>query len=1508
MPLTIAKRRLNGNLKVSFKVLKDDMKKLISISIISLFLNIVHSQGTDILSSEQFCSGTTQLTFNNVFGMPDATPVGCLGSIPNASYFFLEIDQPGDLIFSIDQEDLFGFPIDVDFIAWGPFTDLNDANTNISYTDCPTCPNNTADPTFYPYAPDFITDCSFSFQAFETMNILNANQGEIYVVLITNYNGAEGLINFQQTGGTGTTTCASLPVCGSQYFDSGGSTGVYSGNESTTIYPYFAGGTVTVDFTTVDIPDTGDVLTVYNGPNNTFPVLGTVTGIGSFTSNTTGNPTGAITFEFADDGDGNFGDGWEADFTCTAPPTPPTCGFTFYDSGGAGGDYGPSEFQTYTFYPDSAGDVVTATFLSFNLESCCDDLTVYDGPNATYPLLGTFSGTGIPGPFTSSDASGALTFVFDSDSSLQYSGWEALLTCSTPLCGTSVYDSGGSGSDYSNNESITTTYYPDTAGDVLTATFTAFDTENGSDILNIYDGPDATYPLLGSFSGTTIPGPFTSTDATGALTFVFSSDGSNTSSGWSVDITCTTLTCGSFFYDSGGSGSDYSPNELQTTTLYPDNAGDTVTVTFTLFDLESCCDDLSVYDGPDATYPLLGTFSGTTLPGPFTSTDPSGALTFVFDSDSSVQYDGWAAEVTCASICNLIITDTVYPLGADDCTLDYTELASNATGSSGNVSVYAESFDSGSFPAGWTVVNGAASADWIISNTTNALGTANEAMLDWTTGTDISSWYISSPAIDITGYTNLQFSFKHDLWQFGTNFTIYADTSLDNTNWTSQYTYANPPDITETQNIDISALDGNTTLYLRFRFTGDSFDIFHWAIDDIEITADGVPTPPQVTWSPIAGLYTDSTLTTPYSGGFAGTVYAAPDGTETYTATDALSCTDVVTVTHLKKLWNGSDMTDGTNWFIADNWTPSGVPTSSNCITIPDPALSNNNSPIADVSYLLGIPVPPVPAFGRNLTVNANGFLEIKSDTFLDVTEWVNVDPNGTLVIRDSGSLIQDPTATTNTNTGNINVQRSVSNLNNYDYVYWSAPVSGFDVEQISPITPTSFIYKWLPTQAAGGGIGNHGDWYYPNPNEIMALGTGYIVRDLGGATLIPDTPALPAATTEFSGVANNGTITVGITRGTHLNASGNYTGDNGVNNGTTPQDDNWNLIGNPYPSAISYTDFINANTEIDGTIYLWTHQNAPSAIASPFYENFLYNYSDDYIDNNYTGSNPPGFNGNIASGQAFFVLMSDTGTTNENVTFTNAMRNAGNDNSQFYRQEESDDNEGDSEIERHRIWLDLIDDSDQAKSILIGYITGATLENDRLYDGYNFGGEGINFYSMIANEKMSIQGRPVPFNDSDFIPLGLNLPYNGSYTIAINSLDGLFENTSQSIFIEDTYTNTLHDIRLLPYTFTSESGTFNDRFILRYTDDTLSINTVENDNGIVIDAPGNEYITVRSDIGIIRSVGIYDIVGRLILNSEQVNKQWLTLDDTRLSAGTYIVKAELVNGKQKVQKVILKN
>lgn len=97
------------------------------------------------------------------------------------------------------------------------------------------------------------------------------------------------------------------------------------------------------------------------------------------------------------------------------------------------------------------------------------------------------------------------------------------------------YDSGGPAADYQNDEYYTFTFYPQ-PGQHIVANFTEFATEATYDYLEIYDGADATAPALHTglgFDGTTNPGTVT---ATGALTFVFSSDVSGMDTGWAATI------------------------------------------------------------------------------------------------------------------------------------------------------------------------------------------------------------------------------------------------------------------------------------------------------------------------------------------------------------------------------------------------------------------------------------------------------------------------------------------------------------------------------------------------------------------------------------------------------------------------------------------------------------------------------------------------------------------------------------------------------------------------------------------------------------------------------------------------------------------------------------------------------------------------------------------------------------------------------------------------------------
>ena len=119
--------------------------------------------------------------------------------------------------------------------------------------------------------------------------------------------------------------------------------------------------------------------------------------------------------------------------------TASACGQSFTDSGGADGNYQNNELQEWVFCPDNVGEAIRVIFSSFNLEtssatSCWDDLTIYNGNSTSAPSLGVFCGISIAdlpnnGVVSGTNATGCLTFVFDSDGSITRSGWEAVISC-----------------------------------------------------------------------------------------------------------------------------------------------------------------------------------------------------------------------------------------------------------------------------------------------------------------------------------------------------------------------------------------------------------------------------------------------------------------------------------------------------------------------------------------------------------------------------------------------------------------------------------------------------------------------------------------------------------------------------------------------------------------------------------------------------------------------------------------------------------------------------------------------------------------------------------------------------------------------------------------------------------------------------------------------------------------------------------------------------------------------
>ncbi|MBP1673575.1 MAG: C-terminal target protein [Bacteroidetes bacterium] len=161
------------------------------------------------------------------------TPVGCLTSVPRPAWYFMQINTPGNMLINISQTSNNGNSIDVDFACWGPFYALNQADfmhrlccgeyelyRSSGSTHQPTNGNHTNNMGGYPI--NNLIDCSYAAGSPEWCYIPNAQSGQFYLLLLTNYNGGAGTITFNTVAQytTATTDCSLLaqvsnngPVC-----------------------------------------------------------------------------------------------------------------------------------------------------------------------------------------------------------------------------------------------------------------------------------------------------------------------------------------------------------------------------------------------------------------------------------------------------------------------------------------------------------------------------------------------------------------------------------------------------------------------------------------------------------------------------------------------------------------------------------------------------------------------------------------------------------------------------------------------------------------------------------------------------------------------------------------------------------------------------------------------------------------------------------------------------------------------------------------------------------------------------------------------------------------------------------------------------------------------------------------------------------------------------------------------------------------------------------------------
>ncbi|MEP7094600.1 MAG: T9SS sorting signal type C domain-containing protein [Flavobacterium sp.] len=225
--------------------------------------------------------------------------------------------------------------------------------------------------------------------------------------------------------------------------------------------------------------------------------------------------------------------------------------------------------------------------------------------------------------------------------------------------------------------------------------------------------------------------------------------------------------------------------------------------------------------------------------------------------------------------------------------------------------------------------------------------------------------------------------------------------------------------------------------------------------------------------------------------------------------------------------------------------------------------------------------------------------------------------------------------------------------------------------------------------------------------------------------------------------------------------------------------------------------------------------------------------------------------------------------------------------------------------LERHRLWLNMTNTEGAFKQLLVGYIEGATNGFDSDFDGVTMNANAfIDFYSVNLGSNLVIQGRALPFTTTDVVPLGYRSIIAGEFTISIAKADGQL--TYQAVFLEDKLTNTLNDLRKGSYTFTTASGVFNNRFVLRYKNESLGVGEVEIIKNNIFISNKNNIINIEA-AKTINNVLVFDTSGKLLYHKERINNDQFSTQELGSTKQILLVKVLLENGYDETQKIILR-
>lgn len=418
------------------------------------------------------------------------------------------------------------------------------------------------------------------------------------------------------------------------------------------------------------------------------------------------------------------------------------------------------------------------------------------------------------------------------------------------------------------------------------------------------------------------------------------------------------------------------------------------------------------------------------------------------------------------------------------------------------------------------------------------------------------------------------------------------------------------------------------------------------------------------------------------------------------------------------------------------------------------------------------------------LTVESGGVLQLDPESELSVTNLVNNGTSASIVIKSdatgTGSLIQE------NGTVPATVERYLT-ADKWQLIF--SPLSAVDGASILQgsgeygywYDETKTDY-WNATTVFGDGGTSEIGWQ-SGIHNTMLLDRGYIhkgenntIYSLTGGNLTADEKDFTLSYTQ-----NSGTVTVP-----------DYAG-GGTNPIAYTEFDGWNLIGNPYASAISWDDVTLSNVE--DFVYFYNGSTYQCYGTSPYNQGITVNTAAKFIP----------------AGQGFFVkaeYQADPVANPQTVTIPKTARVH---NSQtFYKSP--------TELPNNVVKFNVSQGDFTDESIIRTLPTesGVTESHDAEYDAHKMfswenGNPQIYSTSVDKTERYAINSLP-EVQEHTIVPIGLYVPQNGQFEI--NFMNNTFENVH--VWLEDVVDNkTITVSDNTNYTFNCEQSNSKDRFYL---------------------------------------------------------------------------------------------